>query len=207
MHESIAEQFAEEAKKAVEDMYGKDPKSHPDLSRIISSRKVKQLASLLESSRIIAGGETDADRLYVAPTIVYPVQWNDPIMEEELFGPILPILTYKEIGEAVRKIKSRPRPLAGYIFSSDEKRIKYLLQTLHFGGGAVNQVNIHIYIESMPFGGVGNSGLGHYYGKYGFDALSHAKSILFAPSGQPIEHLIPPYTPDKIQALKSWFDY
>jgi aldehyde dehydrogenase (NAD+) len=207
VHESVAEQFAAEAKKAVEAMYGNDPKTHPDLSRIINGKKVKQLASLLKASNVLAGGQTDEDARYVAPTVVYPVQWTDPIMEEELFGPILPILTYKNIDEVVKKIKSLPRPLAAYVFSSDEKRIRHLLQTLHFGGGAVNQVNIHIYIESMPFGGVGSSGMGHYYGKYGFDALTHAKSILYAPPGQEIEHLIPPYTLEKIQALKNWFDY
>jgi aldehyde dehydrogenase (NAD+) len=119
----------------------------------------------------------------------------------------LPILTYKNIEEAVSRIKSLPKPLAGYIFSSDEKQINYLLQALPFGGGAVNQVNVHIYVESMPFGGVGNSGIGHYYGKYGYDSLTHAKSVLIAPSGQEIEHLIPPYTPEKIRALNNWFDY
>jgi aldehyde dehydrogenase (NAD+) len=207
VHESVAEQFADEARKAVNAMYGDDPKTHPDLSRIISSKKVKQLAALLEPNKVIAGGETDEEARYVAPTVVYPVQWTDPIMEAELFGPILPILTYKELDDAVKKIKSLPKPLAGYIFSSDEKRIDYLLQTLPFGGGAVNEVNIHIYIESMPFGGVGSSGIGHYYGKYGFDSLTHAKSVLFSPSGQVIDHLIPPYTPEKIQALTGWFDY
>ena len=207
VHESVAEQFVKEARKAVEALYGKDPKSHPDLSRMISSKKVKQLAALLEPEKIVAGGETDEQARYVAPTVVYPVQWTDPIMEAELFGPILPVLTYKEIGEAVSQVKALPKPLAGYIFSSNEKQINYLLQTLPFGGGAVNQVNVHIYIESMPFGGIGNSGMGHYYGKYGYDALTHAKSILYSPSGQEIDHLIPPYTPDKIQALTNWFDY
>ena len=128
-------------------------------------------------------------------------------MEAELFGPILPVLTYREFDEAIERIKARPKPLAGYMFSTNEKQINAFLNRISFGGGAVNQSNIHIYVESMPFGGVGHSGMGHYYGKFGYDALTHAKSILFAPSGQEIEHLIPPYTVEKIQALKNWFDY
>jgi aldehyde dehydrogenase (NAD+) len=207
VHESVAENFVEEARKAIEALYGKNPKAHPDFSRIINSKKVKQLAALLETHNVVAGGETDENARYVAPTIVYPVQWTDKIMEAEIFGPILPILTYKDIDEAITRIKELPKPLSAYIFSSDEKKINYFLQRVSFGGGAVNQVNVHIYVESMPFGGVGNSGIGHYYGKYGYDSLTHAKSILFAPSGQEIEHLIPPYTPEKVQALKNWFDY
>ena len=188
-------------------MYGKNPKSHPDLSRMISARKVKELAVLLEPDKIVAGGETDESKRYIAPTILYPVQWTDKIMEAELFGPILPVLTYENIEDVISRIKARPRPLAGYIFSSNDEQINYLLHKLSFGGGAVNQSNIHIYVESMPFGGIGHSGIGHYYGKYGYDALTHAKSILFAPSGQAIEHLFPPYSSEKIQALNNWFDY
>jgi len=207
VHESVAEEFAGEAKKALREMYGEDPRKSPDYSRIISSKDVKRLVSLLDPKKVIAGGEYDEEARYLAPTIVYPVTWSDNIMEDEVFGPILPIIPYKDLKEAVKEIKNRPKPLSGYIFSTNEKTIDYLLKSLSFGGGAVNQVNVYLYIETMPFGGIGNSGIGSYYGKDGFEALSHPKSILISPANKEIEHLIPPYTIEKIQALNKWLEY
>ncbi|MFT3823933.1 MAG: aldehyde dehydrogenase family protein [Chitinophagaceae bacterium] len=207
VHESIAEEFTIEAKKALREMYGDAPQNSPDYSRIINAREVRRMAALTDQSKVIAGGEYDEGTRYFAPTLMYPVSWDDPVMAEEVFGPILPILTYTDLKEVVYNIKKRPKPLAGFIFSADQANIDYLLQTLSFGGGAVNQVNIHLYILSMPFGGVGSSGIGNYYGKAGFDSLTHAKSILHGPSGQPIEHLIPPYTREKVEGLNQWFIY
>lgn len=207
VHESVAEQFVAEAKKALLDMYGADPKTNPDYSRIISAKEVKRLSALIDPAKTVAGGEADENAHYLAPTIVYPVTWSDMIMDDEIFGPILPIITYSDLKAAVSEIKKRPKPLASFIFSRDQENIKFLLNTISFGGGAVNQTNIHLFIESMPYGGVGNSGMGNYYGKYGFDSLTHAKSILHTPAGQTIDHLVPPYTPEKVQFLTSWFDY
>jgi len=106
-------------------------------------------------------------------------------MEDEIFGPLLPILTYKNIDAAILEVKKRPKPLSGFLFSRDQKAIDHFLASLSFGGGAINQVNVHLFVESMPFGGVGYSGIGHYYGKDGFDALTHAKSILVSPPTYP----------------------
>lgn len=100
-----------------------------------------------------------------------------------------------------------PRPLAAFIFSGDQKTIERFVGELSFGGGAVSQVNIHLFIETRPFGGVGSSGMGHYYGKYGFDQLTHAKSMLISPPDVAIDHLFPPYTEEKVRALSMWFDY
>jgi len=207
VHESVAAQFVEESKKALLDMFGEDPKSNPDLSRIISSKEVERLASLIASSTVVAGGEYDAAERYLAPTILYPVTWKDKVMEDEIFGPVLPIITYSDLNEAISQIKNTPKPLAAYLFSQDQQTIDRFLNSLSFGGGAVNQTNIHLYVESMPFGGVGNSGMGAYYGRYGYEALTHAKSILHSPADQEIEHLFPPFTAEKIQALNQWFDY
>ncbi|GAA4160677.1 aldehyde dehydrogenase [Chryseobacterium ginsenosidimutans] len=207
VHESIAEAFTQEAKKALREMYGDNPKNSPDYSRIINAKEVRRMVDLIDPAKVIAGGDYDEDAHYFAPTIVYPVSWNDKIMEDEVFGPVLPILTYKETSEVVANIKKRPKPLAAFIFSSNQANIDFLLHTLSFGGGAVNQVNIHLYILSMPFGGVGSSGIGNYYGKSGFESLTHAKSILHGPSGKSIEHLIPPYTQEKIAGLNQWFLY
>ena len=136
-----------------------------------------------------------------------PIAWADPIMKDEIFGPIPPILTYKSLDEAVVRIAEGPRPLAAFIFTRSQAAIDRFVGELSFGGGGVNQVNIHLFIESMPFGGVGPAGMGHYYGKAGFDMVTHAKSMLISPPDVAIEHLFPPYTAAKNADLKVWFDY
>jgi len=207
VHESVAEEFVRECKKAVVELYGADPKSNPNYSRVISPSAVERLASLIDPKKVVYGGKSDAQARYLAPTILYPISWSDKIMEDEIFGPLLPILTYSDLGALLAKIKSMPKPLAGYIFSRNQKAIDRVLQSLSFGGGAVNQTNVFLFIESMPYGGVGTSGIGNYYGKYGYDSLTHAKSILISPPDVAIDHLFPPYTNEKVQALNQWFDY
>jgi aldehyde dehydrogenase (NAD+) len=207
VHESVAEQFVKEAKAALIEFYGEDPKANSDYSRVINAREVNRLASLIDPKKIVIGGQSDPAARYLAPTIVYPATWDDPIMEEEVFGPILPILTYRTLDEAFGKIAATPHPLAAFIFSRDQKTIDRFVGELSFGGGAVNQVNVHLFVETMPFGGVGASGMGHYYGKDGYNSLTHAKSMLVSPPDVEIEHLLPPYTPEKNTALKLWFEY
>jgi aldehyde dehydrogenase (NAD+) len=207
VHESIAEQFLAECKKAVVALYGADPKSNPDYSRVISPAAVKRLASLIDPKKVVYGGKSDAPARYLDPTILYPISWSDKIMEDEIFGPLLPILTYSDLGKLLAKIKSLPKPLAGYVFSRNQQAIDRVLQSLSFGGGAVNQTNVFLFIESMPYGGVGTAGIGNYYGKYGYDSLTHAKSVLISPPDVAIDHLFPPYTREKVQALDQWFDY
>jgi len=207
VHESVAEEFVAECKKAVVELYGKDPKSNSDYSRIISAAAVERLASLIDPKKVVYGGKFDAPARYLDPTILYPVTWSDKIMEDEIFGPLLPILTYAELGTLLAKTKSLPKPLAGYVFSRNQRAIDRVLQSLSFGGGAVNQTNVFLFIESMPYGGVGTSGIGNYYGKYGYDSLTHAKSVLISPPDVAIDHLFPPYTKEKVQALDQWFEY
>jgi aldehyde dehydrogenase (NAD+) len=207
VHESIADAFVAEAKRVLVELYGDDPKSNPDYSRIINSRAVSRLASLVDPAKVIAGGKSDPEARYLDPTILYPVTWEDKIMEDEIFGPILPILTYRTLDEAFGRIKSTPHPLAAFIFSRDQKTIDRFVAELSYGGGAVNQVNIELFVESMPFGGTGPSGIGQYYGKYGFDSLTHPKSMLISPPDVAIDHLFPPYTDEKDEALKAWFQY
>src|ERR1700719_2789610 len=208
VHESIAEEFVAECKKAMVELYGTDPKSRSDdYSRIISPKAVDRFVSLIDQRKVVAGGSRHRAARYPAPTILYPVTWDDPIMEDEIFGPILPILTYKDMDAAIREVKKHPKPLSGFLFSRDQKAIDHFLASLSFGGGAINQVNIHLFVETMPFGGVGYSGIGHYYAKTGFDALTHAKSVLISPPDVAIEHLFPPYTEKKVKALSQWFEY
>jgi aldehyde dehydrogenase (NAD+) len=207
VHESVAEQFVTECKKAVIALYGPDPRNNPDYSRVISPAAVERLASLIDPKKVIYGGKSDPQARYLDPTILYPISWSETIMEDEIFGPLLPILIYSDLGKLIDKIKSLPKPLAGYVFSRNQRAIDRVLQSVSFGGGAVNQTNVFLFIESMPYGGVGSSGIGNYYGKYGYDSLTHAKSILISPPDVAIDHLFPPYTNDKVQALNQWFDY
>jgi aldehyde dehydrogenase (NAD+) len=207
VHESVAEAFVTEARKALVELFGRDPKSNSDYSRIINGRAVERLASLIDPAKVIAGGKSDSDAHYLDPTLLYPVTWEDKSMKDEIFGPILPILTYKSLDEALKRIAATPRPLAGYIFSRDQKTIDRFIGQLSFGGGGVNVVNVYLFVETMPFGGTGAAGMGHYYGKYGFDALTHAKSMLISPPDVAIEHLYSPFTDEKNKALKGWFEY
>ncbi len=207
VHESVAEEFVRECKKAVVELYGKDPKSNPDYSRVISPAAVERLAVLIDPKKVVYGGKSDTQARYLDPTILYPISWSDKIMEDEIFGPLLPILIYSELGKLIEKIKSLPKPLAGYVFSRNQLAIDRVLRSVSFGGGAVNQTNVFLFIESMPYGGVGASGIGNYYGKYGYDSLTHAKSILISPPDVAIDHLFPPYTKKKVQALNQWFEY
>ena len=207
VHESIAGAFVAEAKKALLELFGKDPKSNSDYSRIINARAVERLASLIDPSKVIAGGKSDPQLHYLDPTLLYPITWEDKIMEDEIFGPILPILTFKSFDEAMKHMAATPRALAGFIFSRDQKTIDRFIGELSYGGGGVNLVNVHLFVETMPFGGTGSAGMGHYYGKYGFDALSHAKSMLISPPDVAIDHLYSPFNDAKNQALKGWFEY
>src|SRR6266850_1859439 len=150
VHQSVAERFAAEAKSALIALYGKDPRNNPDYSRVINAHDVSRLAALLDPAKVIAGGKSDPDASYLDPTLVYPVTWDDKIMEDEVFGPILPILTYRTLDEAMERISKGPRPLAAFIFSRDQKAIDRFTGELSFGGGAVNQVNVHLLLNQCP---------------------------------------------------------
>ena len=207
VHEKVADEFIAECRKAVIELYGENPKENPDYSRIINAREVRRLALLVDEDKVILGGGYDEAERYFEPTILYPVVWTDPVMQGEIFGPLLPILRYSNVHEAIAQIKSRPKPLAGYIFSRDQRTIDEFVSGFSFGGGAVNQTNVHVYLDSIPFGGVGESGIGSGNGKYGYDSMTHAKSILISPPDVSIDHVYPPFTMDKIHALNQWLDY
>lgn len=205
VHASVAEVFVEACKAAIIKFYGTDPKNSPDYSRVISADEVDRLAGMLEGASVVAGGSYDREARYFEPTIVYPAQWGTPIMDREIFGPILPILTFTELAPVLDVLKRQPRPLAAYIFSADQSVVEKYLAGFSFGGGAVNQAVVHCFMSSMPFGGVGSSGLGRYHGKFGFDALSHAKSVVYSPIDVAIDAVLPPYTKEKAAALGEWF--
>ena len=129
---------------------------------------------------------------YVEPTVLYPSTWDDPALQQEIFGPVLPVLPYSDLKEVVGIIKTKQKSLAAYIFSQNQDNIDYVMGSLSFGGGCVNQCNIHSWIDSLPFGGVGLSGMGKYYGRAGFEALSNRKAMLIGNADQELD-IFPPY--------------
>ena len=155
VHEKVADEFIAECRKAVIELYGENPKENPDYSRIINAREVRRLALLVDKEKVIMGRRRmTRPKRYFAPTILYPVHdWTDRVMQGDIFGPILPILRYCNLHQAITQIKSRPRPLAGYVFSKNQNTIEQFVSGFSFGGGAVNQTNVHVYLDSIPFGG------------------------------------------------------
>jgi aldehyde dehydrogenase (NAD+) len=175
---SVKDRFLELFYQEIQAMYGEDPLQNPDYGRIVNRRHFDRLSEVLENETILFGGKTDADTLQIAPTVVGPVSPQGLAMSQELFGPILPVMTYESLEEAVRFVGSRPRPLALYIFSGDRGSIEYVQENVSYGGGCVNDTIIHLATSEMGFGGVGMSGMGSYHGKYGFDTFTHEKSTV-----------------------------
>lgn len=204
VHESVADTFVEKLKASIRKMYGDDPQQSPDFARMISEHDAERVASYIIPEKVVLGGRFDVAARYVEPTLLYPSTWDDPAMQQEIFGPVLPIMAYSDLKETLDIIKRKPKPLAAYIFSKDQAVVDQVLGTLSFGGGCINQTNLHCWIDSLPFGGVGNSGMGKYYGKAGFDALSNTKAMLV---GNPDVELdvFPPYADKDIAKNLSVF--
>lgn len=175
--ERCKEEFKKEFEKATRKMYPGLLES-PDLGRIINEKHFNRLKGLLEGQRVVFGGQCDDKSLRIAPTLLEDTDPDSPIMQEEIFGPILPMLTYRSFDEALSFIRGREKPLALYIFSKDRRHISAVQQTLTYGGGCVNDTVVHLSNPSMPFGGVGSSGMGSYHAKQGFDTFTHEKSVL-----------------------------
>lgn len=166
--------------KYIKQFYGEEPELSTDLPRIINSRHFERLSALLQRTQghIVYGGQTDPTQYYIAPTIVDQVDWDDALMEEELFGPILPVLTYQDADQLLWRLQRMPHPLALYIFTSNKKFEQEVIARVPFGGGCVNDTVVHLANQHLPFGGIGPSGMGNYHGKHGFDAFTHYKSIV-----------------------------
>ena len=176
--ERIKDRLIEEIKTQIKRQFGDRPLLNGDYGKIINEKHFNRLNGLMDRSKVVYGGSCDADALRIEPTIMDEVDWDDAVMGEEIFGPILPVLTFKCLEDAVKKVNSRPHPLALYIFSSDRRAVRYVLNRCQFGGGCVNDTIIHLATSRMGFGGVGASGMGAYHGKVGFDTFSHKKSIV-----------------------------
>jgi aldehyde dehydrogenase (NAD+) len=182
VHESVAAQFKTLLKDAIRKFYGEDPLVSPHYGRIINTRHHDRLTALLAGEKIHSGGRTDRAARYIEPTIVEDSKRDSKLMQDEIFGPILPVLTYADLDEVEDRIRSLPKPLALYVFTRDNKTERRLSHHLSYGGGGVNSTILHVASSFLPFGGVGHSGMGQYHGKASFEAFTHSKSILKQPA-------------------------
>ena len=171
-------------------------------TQIINQGNFDRLVNLIDQEKVYFGGKTDAAKRYIEPTIMHDVTWNDKVMQEEIFGPILPVLTFKNFNEALLQIAAYEKPLSAYLFSDNSEEKEEFTTKISFGGGCINDVVMHLSNDYLPFGGVGNSGIGNYHGKYGFDAFSHQKAVLDrATWGEP-DLKYPPYNDKKLNWIK-----
>jgi aldehyde dehydrogenase (NAD+) len=178
VHESVKEELVQKMVQCIKDFYGDDPAQSPHYTRIVNKKRFNVLASYLKQGKIITGGVTDEHQRYIAPTLIDQVPLEAPIMQEEIFGPILPVLTFRHTEEVFDIISHRPFPLSLYVFTNNKNFEKNILEKIPFGGGSVNTTLVHFANPHLPFGGVGYSGMGRYHGKESFDTFSHQKSVM-----------------------------
>lgn len=192
--EIIKDDLVKEIKKQIELQYGKNPLKNKDYGHIINEKHFERLSGLINKKKVVCGGKTNKETLQIEPTVMDKVTWKDAVMEDEIFGPILPILTYKKLEDVVDMLGDSPKPLALYMFSNDKKNIKYVTERCSYGGGCINDTIIHLATSEMGFGGVGESGMGSYHGEIGFDAFSHTKSIVDKKTWLDLPMRYQPYT-------------
>lgn len=195
VHETVYEQFVKKVKETIRTFYGKNPQKSDDYGRIINGKHLDRLHQLLklEKDNITFGGNVDPEDRYIEPTIIENVTWDSPIMEDEIFGPILPIMSYNSLHQIIHEIRQKPKPLAGYFFSENEKAMDFFLNELPFGGGCINDTLVHVGNTYLPFGGVGPSGVNRYHGKASYENFTHPKSIMKRSTKMNNNILYPPY--------------
>ncbi|MDD3796290.1 MAG: aldehyde dehydrogenase family protein, partial [Lachnospiraceae bacterium] len=176
--EEIKEELISLLQKQIKKQFGSAPLKNKNYGKIISQKHFDRICSLIDPARVVCGGSVNASSRQIEPTILSDITFEDAVMGQEIFGPLLPILTVKDIPQAVREIEQRPHPLALYLFSSSRRTIRYVTERCRFGGGCVNDTIIHLATSYMGFGGTGESGMGAYHGRTGFDTFSHQKSIV-----------------------------
>ncbi|HCU9009508.1 TPA: aldehyde dehydrogenase, partial [Staphylococcus aureus] len=206
VHESVKDDLITALSKTLREFYGQNIQQSPDYGRIVNLKHYHRLTSLLNSEQmnIVFGGHSDEDERYIEPTLLDHVTSDSAIMQEEIFGPILPILTYQSLDEAIAFIHQRPKPLSLYLFSEDENATQRVINELSFGGGAINDTLMHLANPKLPFGGVGASGMGRYHGKYSFDTFTHEKSYIFKSTRLESGVHLPPYK-GKFKYIKAFF--
>lgn len=204
VHESVKEQFTRLLIKSIKSFYGDNAQDSQDYGRIVNDKHVERLAGIIarEKNNIIYGGTIDKADRYIEPTVLDGITWASPSMEDELFGPIFPLMTYSDLPQLVQRIRKLPKPLAAYFFSENERAIEFFLEQLPFGGGCINDTVSHVGSIHLPFGGVGPSGMNAYHGKKSFETFTHAKSILKKSTSLATDLLFPPYG-NKVKWVKT----
>ncbi|WP_088893568.1 aldehyde dehydrogenase [Leptolyngbya ohadii] len=197
----IKPQVIEAITATLRELYGEDPANSPDYGRIISDRHYERLVHLMQGGQAILGGQTNRDDRYIAPTVLDSVNLDSPLMQEEIFGPLLPVIEYGDIQEAIDLILSKPKPLALYLFSRNSQLQQRILQETSSGGVCLNETVMHVGVAQLPFGGVGESGIGKYHGKASFDTFSHYKSVLAKPFWLDLPWRYAPYE-GKLEQIK-----
>jgi aldehyde dehydrogenase (NAD+) len=201
IQEDMKSHFVDFMKNEITKAYGKNPKESPDFARIVNEKNWHRLMSMIEPEKVIFGGETEIEDCYIAPTLIEENDLNSLLMQDEIFGPILPIITYKEEKEIGQIISKYEKPLALYVFTDDKKFARKTVTNFSFGGGCINDTVIHFSNKRLPFGGVGHSGIGAYHGQLSFDTFSHHKGIVKKANWLDLNMRYAPYA-NKIDTLK-----
>lgn len=202
VHESCKAELVKKIQETFIQFYSNQPENSDSYARIINKKHFDRLTKFMQKGNILWGGKVDENTFYISPTLIDGVSWEDPIMQEEIFGPLLPILTYQNIEDVVKAIRSHPKPLALYLFSKRKEMKDKLLREVSFGGGCINDSLVQIANLNLPFGGIGASGLGNYHGKFSFETFSHRKSIYSKSMLIDFKVEYPPYTNKKLWWLK-----
>jgi aldehyde dehydrogenase (NAD+) len=190
----VKDAFVRELVQTIHGFYGDDPRLSPDYGRIVNRKNFDRLVGLMGSGRVAVGGQTDAADLYIAPTVLVDVPVDSPIMQEEVFGPVLPVLEIKSAEAVIRWVNSRPRPLGLYLFAEDTGVVERILDATESGDAVINDCTLQAMIPELPFGGVGNSGMGKYHGRWGFDTFTNARGVLYRSSRIDPSVRYPPYS-------------
>lgn len=198
----IKDRFLEIFVKVIKSFYGEDPSESNDFCRIINSGKTSRMESLIQSGKVITGGYTDVEKCYVSPTVITEVKPDDPVMKEEIFGPVLPVISFTDFSEVYSIIELNPKPLATYIFTRNKKLAREFLSKTQSGTAAVNDTVMQIVSSHLPFGGIGPSGMGRYHGKKSFETFSNMRSVLDKSNLIDIFIKYPPYTKFKENIIK-----
>ncbi|HPA36717.1 MAG TPA: aldehyde dehydrogenase [Chitinophagales bacterium] len=203
----VKQKFVDLFIKTTKEFFGEDPQKSPDLGRIINEKHFLRLTKLLEKGNILMGGKTDINDLYIAPTLIDGVTADDPVMQGEIFGPILPIIEYEKLDDAIRFVNSRNKPLALYIFSEDKMYQERILKETSSGNASINECLMHVGQFELPFGGVGESGMGAYHGDVSFETFSHMKGILKKSTLSDFKQRFPPYTESGTKLIRKLIDW
>lgn len=178
VHSAVKYELISEIKKEIVRQYGEKPLNNPNFGKIINQKHFERILGLIDPEKVAHGGASDASTLKIEPTVLDNISLSDPVMQQEIFGPVMPIITFSELDEAISIIRGMEHPLAFYVFSNDKDVQNHLMSSIGFGGGCINDTIIHLATSNMGFGGFGESGMGQYHGKTGFDTFSHYKSIV-----------------------------